>query len=266
MAHYEFYVMSAAAVVGAAAWFYRKGRVALAWVRRVRRAFDPVRLDPHSTLDAVGCRKLAVGAMYASQQGAFQNTLETGIPDILPQIVGGWWGIAGTEQACETLDYLCDKGFRYYYPFVLEAFACLDPERQDEVFQRCMTSQEDYDKAVAQLRNLEETYDELVACGIVASKEDLGRYGVAGWDAGRICFLARACYEMGYLTEAEAWDYIDRADALSREAFGSWRELATSYLIGRSLWGGKRSYNSGMKQTADKLLADPRSLWVRFDW
>ena len=72
-------------------------------------------------------------------------------------------------------------------------------------------------------------------------KEELGRCGVAGWDAGRIVFLARACCEMGYLTEEEAWTYIGRADALAHEACGSWRELAMSehsraFAVGRK-WG-----------------------------
>ena len=96
--------------------------------------------------------------------------------------------------------------------------------------------------------------------------EELSSCNVTGWDAGRIVFLARACCEMGYLTEEEAWHYIGRADALAHEACGSWRELAMSYILGRSLWGGKRAYNSVMKTTADVLLSNPKSPWVRYPW
>lgn len=60
--------------------------------------------------------------------------------------------------------------------------------------------------------------------------------------------------------------YIGRADALAHEACGSWRELAMSYILGRSLWGGKRAYNSVMKTTADVLLSNPKSPWVRYPW
>lgn len=73
-----------------------------------------------------------------------------------------------------------------------QAFLLSDSKQQDEVFQQYMESQEDYDKAVSQLQNLEETYDELIENKVISSKEDLKRYGVAGWDAGRVCFLARA--------------------------------------------------------------------------
>lgn len=46
-----------------------------------------------------------------------------------------------------------------------------------------MTSQEDYDKIVMQFQNLQETYEELLSYKVIVSKEDLKRYGVAGWDA-----------------------------------------------------------------------------------
>lgn len=149
---------------------------------------------------------------------------------------------------------------------MLEAFRLDGRERQDELLQQRMTSQEDYDKASSQLENLRETFDELLSCGVVASKEELGRCNVTGWDAGRMVFLARACCEMGYLTEEEAWAYIGRADALAHKACGSWRELAMSYILGRSLWGGKRAYNSVMKTMADVLLSNPKSPWVRCPW
>lgn len=102
-----------------------------------------------------------------------------------------------------------------------------------------MTSQEDYDKIVMQFQNLQKTYEELLSCKVIVSKEDLKRYGVAGWDAGRICFLARACCEMDYISEADAWRYIDVAYDMAHSAFSSWNDMAMSYVIGRSLWGGK---------------------------
>ena len=262
----EFYVMLAAVAFGALTWLYRKGSRIWTTVRKLRRAFKEICINPKSTLEDGQCRQLAIGAMYASQQGAWQNSLETGIIDTLPEIVGGWWGICSTEEAREQLDYLCEKGFRYYWPVVLEAFRLDGRERQDELLQQRMTSQEDYDKALSQLENLRETLDELLTCGVVASKEELSGCNVTGWDAGRIVFLARACCEMGYLTEEEAWAYIGRADTLAHEACGSWRELAMSYILGRSLWGGKRAYNSVMKTTADVLLSNPKSPWVRYLW
>ena len=244
----EFYIMLAAVAVGSLTWLYRKSSKIWTTVRKLRRAFKEICLNPKSTLDDERCRQLAVGAMYASQQGAWQNSLETGIVDVLPEILGDWWGIGSAEEARGQLDYLCEKGFRCCWPTVLEAFNLDDRDRQDALLRRRMATQEDYDKVTSQLENLRETFDELMSCGVVASQEELGRCG------------------MGYRSEEEAWRYIGRADALAHAACGSWRELAMSYLLGRSLWGGKRAYNSVMKKTADVLLSDPKSPWMRYSW
>lgn len=72
---------------------------------------------------------------------------------------------------------------------------------------------------------------------VTITKEDLKRYGIFGWDVGRICFLARACCEMGYITAAEARKYIDYSYELAHVGCASWKDLAMSYVIGRSLWG-----------------------------
>lgn len=252
--------------IGGGAWLFKKGKSAFALVRKIKRAFQGVCLNPKSTLNDEQCKKIAVGAMYASQQGAYQNSIETGIRDMLPKILGEWWGIENTTEAKEELDYLCQKGFRYYFPFVWQAFLLDDRKAQDEVFQQNMTSQEDYNKIISQFQNLQETYDELTEYKVITTKEDLKHYGVVGWDAGRICFLARSCCEMGYITEAEAWRYIDAAYELARSGYESWKDLAMSYIIGRSLWGGKSAYNSTMKNTADELLTNEKSPWKRYVW
>ena len=223
---YEFYIMSGIAVFVGCTWLYRKGKGAYMMVRKIRSAFKVVNINPASSLADEQYKKLAVGALYASQQGVYQNSIKTGIDYELPQILGEWWGIKNSQDAREKMDYLLEKGFRYYFPYVWQAFLLSDSKQQDEVFQQYMESQEDYDKAVSQLQNLEETYDELIENKVISSKEDLKRYGVAGWDAGRVCFLARACCEMCYITEEEAWQYIDRAYDLVHREFASWHDLA----------------------------------------
>ena len=79
----EFYVMLAAVAFGALTWLYRKGSRIWTTVRKLRRAFKEICINPKSTLEDGQCRQLAIGAMYASQQGAWQNSLETGIIDTL---------------------------------------------------------------------------------------------------------------------------------------------------------------------------------------
>ena len=147
----EFYVTLAAVAVGALTWLYKKGSRVWRTVRKLRRSFRDICLNPKSTLDDERCRQLAVGAMYASQQGAWQNSLETGIVDVLPEILGDWWGIGSAEEARGQLDYLCEKGFRCCWPTVLEAFNLDDRDRLDALLRRRMATQEDYDKVTSQL-------------------------------------------------------------------------------------------------------------------
>ncbi len=65
-------IMLAAVAVGLPMWFYLKSSKDSTTVRKLRRAFKEICLNPKSTLDDERCRQLAVGAMYASQQGAWQ--------------------------------------------------------------------------------------------------------------------------------------------------------------------------------------------------
>lgn len=235
-------------------------------IRKVVRLFQGIRLNPHSRLTEAEYKKLSVGSLYALQQGAYLNSLTLGIKDKLSTILVDWWSICNTQDARQTLEYLEEKGFAYYFPYVYQAFLLDDEKAQDQIFQQHMTSQEDYDKAVQQLYNLEECYDELLECGTIACREDLLRYGVTGWDAGRLNFMARACYDMKYITEAEAWRYIDRAYEMAHDRFSSWHDLAMSYLIGRALWGGKNAYNSGMMSMAEDLLKSKKSPWTEIEW
>ena len=64
----EFYITLAAVAVGALTWLYKKGSRIWRTVRKLRRSFQEICLNPKSTLDDEYGRQLAIGAMYASQQ------------------------------------------------------------------------------------------------------------------------------------------------------------------------------------------------------
>lgn len=95
----DFWFSMAIAVVVGGFWLYKKGKNAVLTIRKIHRSFKGVCLNPKSKLSDEQCKKLAVGAMYASQQGAYQNSIETGISDLLPKILGEWWGIESTDAA-----------------------------------------------------------------------------------------------------------------------------------------------------------------------
>lgn len=81
----NFWISAAIAAVVGGAWLFKKGKSAYSFIRKIRRSFKGVCLNPKSRLTDEQCKKIAIGAMYASQQGAYQNSIETGIPDMLPK-------------------------------------------------------------------------------------------------------------------------------------------------------------------------------------
>ncbi len=57
-----------------------------------------------------------------------------------------------------------------------------------------------------------------------------------GWDLGRAANVTRWGYYMGYITEDEAWEYLDQIADGCMEAFDSWTSFAQSYLFGSMFW------------------------------
>lgn len=210
-------------------------------------------------------KKILTGAIYSEQQGAYLNTLTADIGNKLYTILGEWWSINDRDSAIDTLDYLRDKGYVYYFPTVYKAFSATSDQERKEIIIDEMTTQEDAEKAYTQAHNLLESIDTLKKLKLIEKTEDVEKYGVVGWDAGRLIFIARLCYDAKYIDKEEAWAYIDVAYAQAQRAFKSWDELAKSYVIGRFIWQGKAA-DDGMSHFADDLVNKPNSPWKQVKW
>lgn len=76
---------------------------------------------------------------------------------------------------------------------------------------------------------------------------------IAAWDFDRAVNIARWSYILGYITEEQAWIYIERAANEASDVFESWKDYFTSFAFGRAiayegyiydiLWNGKESLN-----------------------
>jgi hypothetical protein len=222
--------------------------------------------DDDGTLSPEQYKKLSLGAIYSEQQKAWINTIATGLSKKhVRRIVGRWWGITCPGEAAAKLDYLRDKGFRYYFPTVIQALHHPVGEHEKIVSEAFPGSAEDREKALSQIGNLLEAAQDLEDDGVIDSPADIKKHGVTAWDCGRLVFLARLCHEMGYVSEKEIWGYIDAADALARGSFNSWRAYAKSYVIGRTLWAGSEE-DSDIAEIAEYLLEDEESPWVKMPW
>jgi hypothetical protein len=210
-------------------------------------------------------KKILIGAVYALQPGAYLNTLKTDIGEKLYTILSDWWGINGRDDATGTLDYLKNKAYAYYFPTVYKAFQAGSDEERKAIIMENMTAREDAEKAYEQTCNLLESVDSLKKLKLIRQTGDIEKYGVAGWDVGRLVFIARICYDARYITEDEAWEYIDAAYMQAQNAFNSWEELAKSYVIGRFIWRGKEA-DDGMDSLANDLVNNPKSPWQQVAW
>ena len=216
-------------------------------------------------INSLESKKILTGAMYALQQGAYLNTLKTDIGDRLYTILKDWWDINDRDSALETLDYLRDKGYAFYFPTVLKAFSATSDQERKDIILAEMTAQEDAEKAYTQTYNLLESIEVLKNIKTIEKTEDVEKYGVTGWDAGRLIFIARCCYDAKYIEEEEAWAYIDVAYSQAQRAFKSWDELEKSYVLGRFVWRGKDA-DDGMQLLGNDLIEKPKSPWKQVAW
>jgi hypothetical protein len=212
-------------------------------------------------------RKLALGAIYNLQQEAYINSLETGVPPYaIREALSESWVINNREQALERLLYLRDKGYRFYQTTIFNAFFADSPEVQEAIILSNFSTEEDLSRAYSQLENLMYTVDELKADNIINDESDIPRIGVVAWDCGRLVFLSRLCYDVGYITENEAWAMINSADQLARQHFNDWEHYGKSYVLGRAMWGGLGCDNREIAGYSRDLLVLPTSPWLKMPW
>ncbi|MDR1499992.1 MAG: DUF1266 domain-containing protein [Tannerellaceae bacterium] len=251
-------------VVGAGVggvFYFIKYRSTIMSILRIFTGGFRVKGDIH-TLES---KKILTGAIYSFQQGAYINTLRADVDDKVHIILGDWWSIRDRESAIDTLDYLRDKGFAYYFPTVWKASQAGSDEAIKAIIVEEMTTQEDAEKAYSQTCNLIESIDKIKELKIVKHTDEIGKLGVDSWDAGRLIFIARLCYDVRFITEDEAWQYIDAAYAKAQRSFNSWEEVAHSYIIGRFVWNGVNS-NDGVASLAEDLLNKSNSPWRQVAW
>ncbi|MFJ3664981.1 DUF1266 domain-containing protein [Streptomyces sp. NPDC090106] len=78
--------------------------------------------------------------------------------------------------------------------------------------------------------------DELAAVGYRARARQLLGVEPLAWDAALYVDISRRGFAAGMITEAEAWTALKNIVPAVVSAYGSWREYADHYLLGRSVW------------------------------
>lgn len=252
-----------------------KVRKAVKLIRHVRQG---IRVKEDQSLTANEVRAIAVGALYAYQQGGYVDYMEMDVDESrLSTILSDWWDIDSRDSAIETVNYLGNAPSQNLLPLVYSAYNASGENEATQIIRDSIINDPEIrnnpngmeiaksaiERAENQLSNLKSQYDSLVNSGIISSLEDIERLGVIAWDAGRLNFVARAAMQKGYLTREECQHCVDHAYEMSMSAgFNSWKDFANSYMLGRTMWNG----DNNMGALSEDLLTKPISPWVRFPW
>ncbi|MEG0927426.1 DUF1266 domain-containing protein [Chryseobacterium sp.] len=174
-------------------------------------AFKSIRLNDKNAVSGCLLDHLLIGSMYAEQQSAYLNSYETGLnKSDITKLVETYWGISGQNQAIEMLQSLHSKNQDENLDVVYRAF-----ENSDTYFDilKSNISNEDgvFDYYLGLFRKLKNVVPELIEQNVITDFAQLKKAKDSGWNYGRSVFLARCCYELGYISEKELIEYLAKS-------------------------------------------------------
>ena len=207
-------------------------------------------------------RALNIRAINAEQTMYFCDSLETGEDkNEVKSMLEKYYSIIDRESALETLCWLRDEGHRIYFESIKEFVA-----GYATAIDNTYLDQEKGVRAYQYIQNLNDTIGILCENQFISSKSDLHYKSILGWDMGRLVLVTRCCYECGYVSEEEAWDYISNALIACSKIYSNWEEFAAGYVIGRSMWGGNNMSLPGIITIIKDLLSDSESPWLNIQF
>lgn len=224
---------------------------------KILNSFQSIRLNNQSAVRGYLLDHLLVGSMYAEQQSAYLNSYETGLnrSDIVT-LAEDYWGIYNKNQAIEILQNLHDRNQDENIKIVYRAFE--DKENYVDILRSNLPNEEGlFEHYIDLFRGLNDTVPELIEQKIITTFSQIKKTKDSGWNYGRSVFLARCCYELGYLSENELKEYLEKSYTDLKKYCSTWKEYTTSYIFGRAIWGGAN--NNGMVQIANDLLYSDNS-------
>lgn len=224
---------------------------------KIFNAFKSIRLNDKSAVVGQQLDHLLIGSMYAEQQSAYLNSYVTGLNRAkLKTILEDYWQIFDKDAAIEVLLDLQNRNQDEYLEVVYHAFE--DKENYVAILKSNLPAEEAVFKHYLEIyRKLNNVVTELIEQNIIQNFTELKKIKDTAWNYGRGSFLSRCCYELGYISEVELKEYLQKSHAGLKTYCSTWKEYTTSYIFGRAIWGG--SNNSGMVQIADDLLNHEKS-------
>ncbi len=170
-------------------------------------------------------KAIAYSGILAELNNEYHERLST--IDITPDLVQKCkdlllrdWGIKSREDLLKTLDSLDKEGHSLRYKEIINIL--------DE-------NPSLYEEVIAQKHN----YDDNIVKRLFfvrRMRNDIGDRTLRAWDYGRLIYLCRDGYAIGFLSEKEAWERIEKTAAKIEKLYYSWEDYGASYIIGRMFW------------------------------
>lgn len=98
-----------------------------------------------------------------------------------------------------------------------------------------------------------------------AYRQQIERQGLTAWDCGRLASVLGWGFHAGYNDENETWRILHGNAVRVQQTYGSWREFADAYMMGR-MWWAQGGVNEKARNAHIQLIGNPNSLWNRIPW
>lgn len=162
------------------------------------------------------------------------------------EVLKNYWKIDNRKIALTALEYLVNEGHR---SFADEILIILKNDRSNEYI------------GLDHAKFLYEQCNKMLISEFNIDKKILNKVTTTAWDSDRLVNVARWCYDAKYISEEEAWKYIEKAKIMAQNSFDSWEEYYVSYVYGRSL--GYNGDPAELLQAGENLLKNKDSIWER---
>jgi len=157
------------------------------------------------------------------------------------EILTEGWEIEDAEEGREMLGSLLEGRHNAVYGEDFKKFKAGQPNKLDD------DSIENYNDTIECIN------EELPVLLPYAKSCD----NIIAWDLERVCYLARMYHKLGWITEAEVWEWAEKTAAKIKQAYSCWEEYLVSILIGRAI---AYDFDDEMIDAAGEILTDGEAL------
>jgi|GEM_PF-861387 len=216
-----------------------------------------IRLNNHRGLEGKELDWVLTSSMYAIQDWGYLNSFETGLEKKqLRALVQHYWKIKDREAALEIINHLLRRNRSENLKALYTAYEIADypdylkfalKEDDEEIIKEYI---EYFDRLKLIVPKLKEK-------SVFQDYEGVKKVQDSGWNLAQGSFLARACYDLGYLQENELKNLLKRFYLELKNHCSTWQEYSASFILGRAIEGWEHTDRIIWK--AEKLLNHKRS-------